>query len=395
MMVVFEKKEECAGCTACLNICPHSAITMHPDKKGFLYPVIDEKLCTECGLCHKICPFREGFKLSDNLEKPLVYAVKHKDDTIRLNSSSGGMFTAISDFILRNEGVVYGAAFDEHFRVYHQKAENAEERDKLRGSKYVQSELNGVFADIKKELKKGRMVLFTGTPCQNAGLQAYLNKRYKNLFLCDMVCHGTPSPLIYDEYISFMQNEYNSRIKTLTFRSKFFDGNSMAIKMNFVSGEEYIMPATRDIFYRLFFQNVILRESCYHCVFTNFLRPSDITIADFWGVEKSIPDIQDDKGISLVLVNSSKGRDLFQNISEQVEYWESNTSDCLQHNLHSPSQPSPNYKIFWQYYENRGFEYVVKTYRGFQFKVRIKFFIRDSLEKQGMLPFVKRLLSRK
>jgi coenzyme F420-reducing hydrogenase beta subunit len=393
-MLIYERKEECCGCTACKSICPKQAISMIPDKEGFLYPSINQELCIECDLCKKVCPFSDNYRTSGNYDQPLVYAAKHKDDNVRMNSSSGGMFTAISDYILDIDGVVYGAAFDEKFVVRHQKAETAEERNKFRGSKYVQSNLIGVFEDIKKELKKERTVLFTGTPCQNAGLRSYLHNNYENLYLCDIVCHGTPSPLIFEDYKSFMQNKYKSRIKELSFRDKLLGWRSQAVGIQFINQKAYTKEASEDIFYRLFLTNMILRESCYNCKFCNLTRPSDITIADFWGVEKSMPDFDDNIGISLVLINSPKGQQLFESVSKDLYYRESNTIDCLQHNLHSPSQPSPRRNKFWQDYKNKGFEYVLKKYAGYGLVPRLKKTVVKVIKKIGLLHVVKRVLGR-
>ena len=250
MMLIYERKEECCGCTACMSICPQQAITMIADEEGFLYPSINQELCIECDLCKKVCPFSDNYRTSGNYDQPLVYAAKHKDDNVRMNSSSGGMFTAISDYILDIDGVIFGAAFDENFVVRHQRAETVEERNKFRGSKYVQSNLVGVFKDIKNELNKGRTVLFTGTPCQNAGLRSYLNKNYDNLYLCDIVCHGTPSPLIFENYKSFMQKKYKSRIKELSFRDKLLGWRSQAVGIQFINQKAYTKEASEDIFYR-------------------------------------------------------------------------------------------------------------------------------------------------
>jgi coenzyme F420-reducing hydrogenase beta subunit len=394
MMLIYERKEECCGCTACMSICPQQAITMIADEEGFLYPSINQELCIECDLCKKVCPFSDNYRISSNYDQPLVYAAKHKDDNVRMNSSSGGMFTAISDYILDIDGVIFGAAFDENFVVRHQRAETVEERNKFRGSKYVQSNLVGVFKDIKNELNKGRTVLFTGTPCQNAGLRSYLNKNYDNLYLCDIVCHGTPSPLIFENYKSFMQKKYKSRIKEFSFRDKLLGWRSQAVGIQFINQKAYTKEASEDIFYRLFLTNMILRESCYNCKFCNFSRPSDITIADFWGIEKSMPDFDDNTGVSLVLTNSTKGQELFERISKNLYYRESNTMDCLQHNLDTPSQPSPRRDKFWQDYKNKGFEYVLKKYAGYGFVGQSKKAAAKVLNKLGLLHVAKRMLGR-
>jgi coenzyme F420-reducing hydrogenase beta subunit len=394
MMLIYERKEECCGCTACKSICPKQAITMIADEEGFLYPSINQELCIECNLCKQVCPFSDNYRTSGNYDQPLVYAAKHKDDNVRMNSSSGGMFTAISDYILDIDGVVYGAAFDEKFVVRHQKAETAEERNKFRGSKYVQSNLIGVFEDIKKELKKERTVLFTGTPCQNAGLGSYLNKNYDNLYLCDIVCHGTPSPLIFKNYIKYCERKNNNSIKEYYWRFKGNGWHSHTEKAVYADGKEDSTSLLSQSYKELFYSHVTLRPACHNCKFCNFSRPSDITIGDFWGIEKSMPDFDDNTGVSLVLTNSTKGQELFERISKNLYYRESNTTDCLQHNLHTPSQPSPRRDKFWQDYKNKGFEYVLKKYTGYGFVGQSKKAAAKVLNKLGLLHVVKRMLGR-
>lgn len=393
-MLPYKAKELCTGCTACMNICPHDAISMQPDKEGFLYPITDEELCNDCSLCQTICPFQDGYRISGNFEQPLVYATKHKEDNVRINSSSGGMFTAISDYILCNNGVIYGVAFDEQFRVCHQKAEHPEERNKFRGSKYVQSDLNGVFADIKNELKKGRKVLFTGTPCQTAGLSAYLLKSYENLYLCDIVCHGVPSPLIFKDYIKYCEYKNKSSIKEYYCRFKGNGWHSHTEKAVYANGKEDSTSLLSQSYKAFFHSRMILRPSCHYCRFTNFYRPSDITIADFWGIEKNMPDFDDNIGTSLVLINSSKGMDLFDNIKDQILYKKSNTTDCLQPNLRQPSKPSPLREQFWQDYWDKGFEYVLYRYAGYGTIAQIKNMIVKVLDALGLVPIIKTILKR-
>lgn len=392
LMLAYDKKEECAGCTACMNICPQFAITMEVDQEGFLYPVTNEELCNECGLCQQICPFHNVKKVSGNFEQPRVYAAKHRDDNVRMNSSSGGMFTALSDYILLKGGIIYGAVFDEQHRVCHQKAETEHERNKFRGSKYVQSDLGGVFADIKNELKRGRKVLFTGTPCQNAGLHAFLNYDFDNLYLCDNVCHGTPSPLIFKDYIKYCENKNRSRITAYYCRYKGNGWHSHTEKSVYENGTEDYTSLLSQSYKNLFYSHMILRPACHNCKFCNFSRPSDITIADFWGVEKSMLDFDDNMGVSLVLVNSPKGEALLENIKEQIVMRGSNMQDCLQHNLQVPSEVSSQREQFWQEYRDKGFEYVLKKYAGYGAKASIKRIARNGLDKTGLLPIARRLV---
>ncbi len=393
-MLAYESKDECAGCNACLNICPENAITMLADDEGFLYPHTDEELCSQCGLCQQICPFKSSFKIKGNYDVPKVYAVKHRDDQVRMNSSSGGMFTAISDYVLGIGGVVYGAAFDNQYRVCHQKAVTTEERNRFRGSKYVQSDLNDVFADIKAELKTGQTVLFTGTPCQNAGLSAFLMKKYENLILCDIVCHGTPSPLIFKEYIGYCEMKSRSQIIGYYCRYKGNGWHSHTEKAICANGKEDSQSPLSQSYKNIFYSHTALRPSCHNCKFCRFTRPSDITIADFWGIERSMPDFDDNKGVSLVLINSPKGKNLFGNLAEQIEWRTSNTCECLQHNLQAPSQASPYREQFWKEYHANGIEYILKKYGGLGAKQSAKRFIRIGLDKTGLLPLVRKVMGR-
>lgn len=254
-------------------------------------------------------------------------------------------------------------------------------------------DLKEIFKDIMEELKKGRQVLFTGTPCQNAGLSAYLHKNYENLYLCDLVCHGVPSPLLWKEYVSFIENRTRSRLVSYSFRYKEIGWRGYNVYAKFKN--EHSIVNTSDVlaYMDIFGRDLALRPSCYQCKFTNVNRPSDITIADYWGIEKSMADFDDNMGVSLVLVNSPKGMDLFQNTSRQINYRESNIKDCLQYNLQNPTKPSPKREQFWRDYCSKDFEYVLKKYTGYGVKGRIKRFVRKGLEIFGLWTFVKKIRS--
>ena len=220
-MIRITDKAKCCGCTACASICPHDAISMQPDALGFLYPVVDETKCTDCGLCEKVCAFHENYDKSQNLPEPLVYAARHKDMHEVETSRSGAAFIALSDWILKQGGVVYGAGYADHFRVVHKRATSKEERNEFKGSKYVQSDLNTVFRQVKKDLKDGLTVLFSGTPCQTSGLASYVGKRLReNLYLVDIVCHGVPGPYLWRDYLAYLEKKQGSRICWVNFRDK-------------------------------------------------------------------------------------------------------------------------------------------------------------------------------
>lgn len=393
MISVFDKKEDCCGCTACKHICPKRAIEMKPDEEGFLYPEINQEICTECGLCRKVCAFQNGYDTSHNFSMPYVYAVKHSDEKVRMTSTSGGAFSAIADYILDNIGMVCGVAFDEKLNVVHQIASTKEVKDKFKGSKYVQSNLGNIYVEIKDLLEKQKLVLFTGTPCQNAGLKSFLTGvRKEKLFLCDIVCHGTPSPLMWREHIAHLENKEKSKIVQYYCRSKvkgWHGHNEMVVYENGKKDYKSNLSQKHKV---LFYSHSILRPSCYHCKYTNLKRPSDITIADFWGIEKCMPDFDDNKGVSLVLINSSKGQRLFEDIKENLIYRESNTKDCLQPHLQYPAKPSAKREQFWEDYRLNGYKYIVKKYAGYNFKNRAKGSIKILLSKMGILDTVRKLL---
>lgn len=220
-MINIVDPKDCCGCTACASICSHGAITMKPDALGFLYPEIDSSKCVDCGLCEKVCAFNDNYDRSLNLAQPEAFGARHKDMKEVETSRSGAAFIAISDWILAHGGAVYGAGYTEHFRVIHKRAVTKEERNEFKGSKYVQSDLSGVFKQIKKDLKDGLIVLFSGTPCQTAGLNSYIGKKLReNLYLVDIVCHGVPSPYIWRDYLLYLEKKENSIITWVNFRDK-------------------------------------------------------------------------------------------------------------------------------------------------------------------------------
>ena len=220
-MIRINNPADCCGCTACASICTHNAISMQPDSLGFLYPKVDETICVDCDLCDKVCAFNDNYDTSCNLKEPLAYAARHKDMSELETSRSGAAFIAISDYILEQGGVVYGAGYADHFRVIHKRATCKEERNEFKGSKFVQSDMNTVFKQVKKDLRDGLMVLFSGTPCQTAGLNSFIGKKLRaNLFLVDVVCHGVPSPYMWRDYLTYLEQKQGSPIVWVNFRDK-------------------------------------------------------------------------------------------------------------------------------------------------------------------------------
>jgi len=365
MKSVFQERENCNGCTACEDVCPVSAIEMNRDKEGFLYPAIDEKTCVDCGLCAAICPVRHKghYKL---LDEPRFFAAKHKNEDVLRKSASGGAFTALSDVVLDGGGVIYGADFDESFHVLHKRAEIPEQRNRMRFSKYVQSDLNGVYKQIESDLKKGIPVLFTGTPCQTAGMRARFRnpEKSKGLVLCDLICHSIPSPKIWEDYTRLLEAESNGTIAEIRFRSK----RHAWSRENSNKGFSYRVKGSDDFkeddrFYNLFLKkNYIVRPSCYACKFTDKMRTGDITIADYFGIEKFAPALYDPLGVSLIMVSSQKGRDLLNKAARYMHIEERPASEALsqQNRLSLPGEKPPARETFWARYYGHGLAEVLK-----------------------------------
>ena len=392
MKSVYKNKENCCGCTACQHICPTKAIQMKADEEGFLYPEIDQSLCIDCGLCRKVCAFQNGYDKSQNLKKIKLYAVKNIDEKVRISSTSGGLFTAASDNILDKGGIVFGAAFDRDFNVVHTIAFNKKDRDELKGSKYVQSDLRNVFQEIREFLDKKKLVLFTGTPCQNAGLKRYLietKTNTKNLYLCDILCYGVPSPLLWLEYVEFLQKNENSKINKFYFRPKIKGWHNHTQMAIFENGKIDYSSALSQTFKILFQSNYILRPSCYACKFTNFIRPSDITIGDFWGIEKSMPEFDDDKGISLLIINTSKGQSLFKEISNNLVFKISNKKECRQSRLYQSAKLPIHREKFWKEYNLYGYRYIAALYGENNLKGIIKNLIRKHFSNLKLFKYIK------
>ena len=370
-MIQIKYKKDCCGCAACVAVCTRNAITMQPDALGFLYPVVDKDKCTECGLCDKVCAFNDNYDKSLNLEQPIAYGARHKDMDEVATSRSGAAFIAISDYILENGGVVYGAGYTDHFRVVHKRAATKEQRNEFKGSKYVQSDMTGVFRQVKEDLRNGLTVLFSGTPCQTAGIHSYVGAKLRaNLFLVDIVCHGVPAPYIWRDYLIYLEKKYKSTICGVDFRDKNKFG-WVAHRESFKFAENKDTDA--DTYTYTFYKHIMLRHSCGTCKYANLQRPSDITIADFWGWEKTDPKINaDDKGLSLILCNTNKGQEIFDTIMEEMTYVKVELKNCMQPNLQYPTKPHPKRMTFEHDYEKKGFEYVMKKYGnlGWRYKAR-------------------------
>lgn len=355
-MKPFElRTENCYGCTACKMICPANAITMTENEKGFLYPQIDENKCIDCGMCRQVC--------SEQIKQALphqTYIAKLKNEASRQMSRSGGVFVAISNVILRQGGTVYGAVLNDKFEVEHMRAATYDARDKMRGSKYVQSNMRDMYCYVEKDLEKG-LVLFSGTPCQVAGLNKYLHCKGKstdNLFTIELICHGVPSVKIWRDLIHYYENKKGEKLKGAVFRNKLIGGwNSHYTTFSF-SDKQII-----DIYYRnIFYSNLTLRDSCYACEFAKMERVSDFSIGDAWGVEKYNPEFYDSKGVSIVLLHTKKAEKLFEEAVKELYVSPVSVETYKQYNMEHPSCPHRSIEEFWIDYSGRGFRYVIEKY---------------------------------
>lgn len=375
-MIDIKEKQNCCGCNACVQICPKHCINMAVDNEGFLYPKVDTSICVDCGLCEKVCPVIN----QNEPRKPLaVYAAKNNNDDIRLKSSSGGIFTALASKILSEGGVVFGARFNENWEVIHDYTETVEGLGPFRGSKYVQSIIGDNFKIVKQFLNDGRKVLFSGTPCQIAGLKKYLHKSYKNLVTVEVVCHGVPSPMIWRDYLNYKRAKRATGktsvypclnelpiITNISFRDKTYGWKKYRFRICYASSKAAqnsdsesvdrtdceITPFSDDIFMQGFLNNLILRPSCYHCAFRQNKSDADISLGDWWGISKWFSEFNDDLGISLMIVNSVSGESLVRGMSFdsiETEYELALLDNpCL---LHSVALPL-NRADFWNTYKN-------------------------------------------
>jgi len=337
MMKINDKnKELCTGCAACFNICPEQAIRMVYDNEGFEYPKIDLMKCSGCNLCEAVCPTIEGSK---KIVEPIVYACQNKNYEELKLSSSGGVFSLFAKKILINNGVVVGAAFNDK-SVKHILIESYEDIDKLRRSKYIQSSIGTVFNQVKKYLDSGKKVLFSGTPCQVKGLKRYLNDGINNLITIDVICFGIASPGLFKDYLYELEQKFRARIKSINFRAK--ELSIQAIKIVFENGAYYLKETQEDPFYTAFGNRLILRPSCYTCKYNNLYLErnmlidrsgSDISIGDYWGVSTKFPNLNEQEGVSLVIIKSKEGLKLFNKIISDCFLQESDIAHASQFNL--------------------------------------------------------------
>lgn len=317
MSIIIQNKTQCSGCHACYHVCPKKCITMVEDTEGFLYPLVDKNHCIECGLCTQVCPIINKRETCDLV--PKAYAAYVLDEEVRKKSSSGGLFYVFAEYVLKKDGAVFATSMSEdNKKAIHTKIQKKEDLEKVMGSKYLQSIVGDAFREIKNLLEEGLPVLYVGTPCQVEGLKAYLGKDYENLICMDFICHGVPSPKLWDRYLSYLENKKSAKAKRVSFRNKRFGWRFYALQIDFEKNKKYRMIHKKNSYMRLFLNNLSLRPSCYDCSSRRVDRISDITLADFWACRRVEPELDDDKGISLLMVHSPKGHAILDHVKENI-----------------------------------------------------------------------------
>ena len=334
-------KENCTGCTACISVCPKQCLQATTDAFGFTYPTLrDPSTCIECGLCERTCPVLKKTSLT---HQPIAYAAYSKNMSLRMESSSGGVFSELASRILEKGGVVYGAAYTDSFEIAHCCVDKLSDLPKLRGAKYAESKLGSTFSDILLRLNQGQYVLFAGTPCQVSGLKAFLKKEFETLLCVDFVCHGVPSPMAWNSYIHYRSKQDNDGKLpvSINLRSKDTGWSRYQYSnlFDYGNGTVHQCTSTNSLFMKLFVGDYISRNSCETCAFKGYARVSDITLGDFWGIWEIAPDLDDNHGTSVVLLQSSKAKALWKEMQETIVCREVSLEEASRHNL-SMLQPS-------------------------------------------------------
>lgn len=359
-MINLQDRKDCCGCHACSNVCPKQCIKMQTDEQGFLYPLVDTELCVDCGLCEKVCPV---INQSEDKKPIKVFAAKNKNEEVRRKSSSGGVFTLLAEYVLDNGGVVFGAKFDDDWNVVHAWTDTKEGIADFRVSKYVQSTIGNTYREAKDFLTQGRKVLFSGTPCQIAGLKKYLRTNYENLITMDIICHGVPSPKVWQDYLTALRASFRTQcgvgknsvssslnelpvITGISFRDKTNGWKKFGFEVCYKAASEaakntvsksandndntFLQPFPDNVFMKGFLANLYLRPSCYACAARSGKSGADISVGDYWGIHGYHPEFDDDKGIGLILINTPKGKELFEQFD--AEYIETTYNSALRGN---------------------------------------------------------------
>ena len=370
---ILADRYSCTGCLACVDTCPVGALKTIIDEEGFLTYSLNVKVCISCHKCESNCPIVSEYKYGENVVRSNIYAAWNLCDAERMQSASGGAFSAIASYFLSQSNTCVIGATQDGIKTRHIAITQKKDLYKIQGSKYAQSDTTGIYKLTYDKLKAGVKVLFSGTPCQVAGLKLFLRKSYDNLYTVDLICHGVPSPKIFQDYLEFVKGK--KLISHINMKSK-SNKKGTAIRIDFTNGKYIRQTLKTDLWNKLYFNHYIVRPSCHDCQFTHYNRVGDITIGDSWGINKYYPNFYSDKMTSLLLVNNSKGNFLYEKISERMDKIEITKEESWQPQLQYPMDESIERENFWKDYIKYGFYYIVKKYIGYTFFERIKFQIK-------------------
>lgn len=369
-MIEFEvskDKQSCYGCRVCEQVCPQSAISMEKDEEGFIYPVVDKNKCVDCNLCSIKCPYT-NYVGANEIKK--VYAVQYKQNETLMESSSGGVFSLFADYIISKGGYVSGCIFDEELTPIHVVSNKKEIINKMRGSKYVQSDTKNIYSDIKEILDAEKMVLFSGTPCQVDGLKKYLGKEYDKLLTLDLICHGVPSSQLLKQYLK-SEEKKNGKVIGIKFRDKKLNGWCSQGSLEFRKRIKNISPYNSSYYYYYYLKNCISRYSCYGCRYACVKRVGDITIGDYWNISKLFPTLDTRDGYSVILISTLKGRKAFDIVKEKTFYYETDLKFVIDNNanLVKPSSLPALRKSIYKDIQLLGYDKVAKKECNYKYLV--------------------------
>jgi coenzyme F420-reducing hydrogenase beta subunit len=388
-VVLFKNKNECSGCMACANSCPKNAISMTADEYGFYYPIIDETKCVGCKKCVSVCEKTKNIAL----RKPLkCFAATHKDEMTLNSSSSGGAFSALADYILENNGLICGCIMTNDFDVIHVLSNDMDVIEKMKKSKYVQSNVGDVYKEIKNALATGRLILYTGTPCQVAGLLSAIDgEKYDNLITIDIVCHGVPNNLLFHQYISYLEKKYKSKIVSFDFRSKKYGWKRFTSSITTISGKNIAIGKYGEFYHPAFTGGNTMRESCFSCRFSSENRVGDFTIADCWGYEKLPIPFEFNNGLSTLLFNTQKALNLMRYLSEKMNLFEYDYEMAVSGNtcLREPTKRGARWGKYMEAIKNNTIDEMAKDYLRRNWKKVLVHKIKDKIPTSLYMKFRK------
>lgn len=393
-MIEIKKESDCCGCTACANACPKSCIEMIEDSEGFLYPVVHEDKCIKCNACEKVCPIINHVERKENRGQTAAI-VQNKNKDVCLQSTAGGAFTAIAEYVLEHDGIVFGVELQADYSVKHIAVESKTELSKFRNSKYVQSELGSTYAEVKQQLKTGRLVCFSGTPCQIEGLRCFLRRDYENLVLVDVVCRAVPSPGVWKKYIEMETCEHGT-MQSIRFRDKALGYQYSTMELVDSQGNIYRGGIESQPWLRMFFSGMIIRPSCTECKFRSRYRNSDFTIWDCFNVYSFSKEFDEDIGTTRVLIHTEKGKKIFHQIEEKIKYKSINADivvEGVREMLESPKM-HPQRQYFYSDLKGLPFGELINKYYPLTIKIKIKRNIRLALNKFGLDKKLKHILKK-